>query len=89
MSTHGGAGYVDGSYWKGDKIVCGACGVEISDPYPNGGQLVDVPPQPKGFFKSLLWMLRGFKTYRKPVWNHVAGTPPEALVKLRTTLVED
>ena len=32
LSTHGGAGYPLGSYWKDKKIVCGACKEEIINP---------------------------------------------------------
>lgn len=32
MSTHGGAGWPEGSYQRGDKVVCGACGVEVENP---------------------------------------------------------
>ena len=39
-STHGGAGYADGSYWDGDAIVCGICEYRIENPYPTGAQWV-------------------------------------------------
>ncbi len=91
-STHGGPGYVRywaESYWKDDKIICGGCGAEICDPYPTSWVMVDVPPQPKGVFRSLLWALKGFKTYRIPAWDGIRGEPPEALVKRRTIITED
>jgi hypothetical protein len=37
-STHGAAGYAPGSRWKGDKIVCGICGIEIDNPRPSGSR---------------------------------------------------
>lgn len=39
-STHGGAGYWPGSYWDGDAIVCGGCGVRIENPPPTGQKRV-------------------------------------------------
>lgn len=40
LSTHGGAGYALGSYRRGDKIVCGACGIEIKNPHPTGRKFI-------------------------------------------------
>ena len=37
LSTHGGAGYVAGSYWENGSIVCGACGTRIKNPSSTGG----------------------------------------------------
>jgi hypothetical protein len=39
VSTHGGAGYADGSYWDGFDIICGGCGYRIQNPAPIGGMM--------------------------------------------------
>ena len=39
-STHGGAGYAPGSYWKEGKIICGACGAAIENPRPTGSRWI-------------------------------------------------
>ena len=38
LSTH--MGYVYGSYWDGDDIVCGHCGYRIKSPPPSGAHYV-------------------------------------------------
>lgn len=58
-STHGGAGYVMGSYWRGKAIVCGLCGVEIENPPPTGRHWI----YEKGWRGWLLG--RG---YWEPIW---------------------
>lgn len=36
MSTHGGAGWAPYSYWDGEVVVCGACGVRIDPSHAFG-----------------------------------------------------
>jgi hypothetical protein len=37
-STHGGAGYVVGTYWDGTALICGLCGTRIDNPPPTGSR---------------------------------------------------
>ena len=67
-STHGAAGYVLGSYWKGDKIVCGFCETEIENPPPSGSRTVYGP-----------WWKFGAGAVTVPMWpDFIKGTPPRA-----------
>ena len=49
-STHGGAGYAEGSYWDDGAIVCGICKYRIENPHPTGGRWVPA----EGFIDRLL-----------------------------------
>ena len=40
ISTHGAAGYANGSYWDGFDIICGLCGYRIKNPYPTGSRII-------------------------------------------------
>ena len=59
LSTHGGGGYADGSYWDGDAIVCGWCGYRIENPAPTGGRFV----RAEGFIDRLLGRGEWVDTY--------------------------
>lgn len=48
-SSHGAAGYADGSRWSGYDIVCGECGEYISNPTPTGSRWVS----DRGFWNKL------------------------------------
>lgn len=63
-SSHGGAGYADGSYWNGDAIICGICGYRIENPPATGSRFV----QDEGFW-GRFWN-RG---YEVPTWDGVIG----------------
>ena len=58
-STHGLAGYAEGSYWHNNDIVCGLCGFLIKDPRPTGHTIIR---------PSLIGRLRGEKTKMIPRW---------------------
>ena len=59
VSTHGAAGYAQGSYWDGDDIICGWCGERIKNPPPTGGSVVPLP----GFWNRLFG-----RTKEVPKW---------------------
>jgi hypothetical protein len=80
LSTHGGAGYAPGSYWKvPDTIVCGICGTEIYQPHPTGFQeMYPSKPLSPGFLAWLWWKLGLAKRVPVPRWGSaVVGQPPE------------
>ena len=64
-STHGGSGYVKGSHWDGDDIICGHCGFRITNPNPTGGRWV----HEKGWRG---WLLN--RGHSEPTWpNFILG----------------
>ncbi len=71
-----------GSYWKGDVIICGACGEEIKDPYPAGGQWI-YPEKPKaGFISKLVWALGFAERVYEPSWGEaVSGRAPQKIIE--------
>lgn len=76
LSTHGGAGYAPGSYWKGNKIVCGLCSLEIENPRPTGSRRVAVP-RPRGVRATIVWLMNPSLRWRsEPDWGEaVSGSP--------------
>lgn len=92
VSTHGAAGYASGSYWRGDKIVCGSCRTEITDPNPTGHRIY--PPRPAKFLAEMLWLWdlnwHPDRFRRIPVWGDaVSGTPPIAMIDKFTLPYDD
>jgi hypothetical protein len=66
LSTHGGAGYAPGSYWRGTSIICGICGTEIKNPRPVGSRWVWIPDH--SFLGRLLNRGRGYWAPKWPDW---------------------
>lgn len=69
LSTHGGAGYAPGSYWRGKSIICGICGEEIINPPSVGSRWI----HDRSFLGQLLG--RGRWVPKWPSW--IGGEWPE------------
>jgi len=63
LSTHGGAGYMSGSYWDGDAIVCICCGMRIENPAPTSYQCIQYR-----FRENPIKWLRGTVKEEIPLW---------------------
>ncbi len=63
-STHGGSGYINGSYWDGYDIICIACGKRIKNPPPHRWD------RPLPFWKALKEWISGKPTFiTKEYWE--------------------
>jgi hypothetical protein len=62
-------GYVEGSYWDKNDVICGFCGYRIKDPPPTGYQT---------FYKKkkgiLGWIGLNEVSHQEPTWpKHIGG----------------
>ncbi len=79
-STHGGSGYVSGSYWDNGAIVCGMCGERIENPPPTGSfeayQGADRVPTYPGWIGGIPAERTGrglFEADRQTWWTYKLG----------------